>query len=58
MNPYKCAHCHSRIYADEQQFEHLGASFCCECMRDLTSWYLDGGTIETPDQFPELGLPR
>jgi hypothetical protein len=45
-----CEHCGHR----GADFSYRGHHYCCECMSELTSWLLDGGIVENPDQFPEL----
>ncbi len=43
----KCEHCEAR----NPEFSYLGHAFCCECMSELCSWFLDGGQQENPEQF-------
>lgn len=51
----RCAHCDTRLSGNE--FSYQGQPLCCECMSTLTSWFLDGGQCENPDQFADsLGI--
>ena len=50
----KCDHCEG-TGAD---FDFNGHQFCCECMSELTSWILDGGMVENPDQFAYVLSPN
>lgn len=51
----KCEHCETRISG--KPFDHNGHHLCCECMSELTSWFLDGGMIANPVQFSEIVDP-
>lgn len=44
----KCEHCDQER---DPEFSYNGHRFCCECMSELCSWFLDGGQVENPDQF-------
>lgn len=42
-----CEHCGT----GRQEFFFNGHGFCCECMSELCSWFLDGGCFENLGQF-------
>jgi hypothetical protein len=46
----RCEHCG----AGGADFAYKGHALCCECMSELTSWFLDGGMAEAPEQFDHL----
>jgi hypothetical protein len=45
-----CSYCNTRL-GDQAEFVFCGWEFCCGCMADLCSWFLDGGTVLAPDMF-------
>jgi hypothetical protein len=55
-----CDHCKTRIGgamgggSDPTPFRYGDWSFCCECMSQLCSWFLDGGITADPELFAYL----
>jgi protein-arginine kinase activator protein McsA len=47
MSKRTCEHCGAR----GGDFQHEGHDLCAECMNAFTSWLLDGGMQENPEQF-------